>query len=378
MQGARKKIVNQKNRAPFSQHIDQESGLYLEGFFKERLYFERIRIERSKRPLLMMLLDIQNIAGGDEKKNAVNGIEGVLSSCSRGTDICGWFQHDTVIGILFIEANGVDENFIKIRILENLCKVLDIEHIRKIKESFHVLHGNSEGPEIDKSANLLFYANEIALPQQKLYRLILKRVIDISCSITAILAFLPIFCTIPILIKLFSRGPVLFKQERVGLDGKRFTILKFRTMKVDNNTEIHKRFVKNHIQGGRPQTDGGNKVTYKIENDARVIPIGRFLRKTSLDEFPQFFNVLKGDMSLVGPRPPIPYELENYDIWHKRRLFQVRPGITGLWQVKGRSACTFDEMVRLDLQYIKGLSNRSDLKIMIQTPWVVFSGKGAH
>ena len=115
-----------------------------------------------------------------------------------------------------------------------------------------------------------------------------------------------------------------------------------------------------------------------MTNDPRVTPLGRFLRKTSLDELPQFINVLKGDMSLVGPRPPIPYEFENYDTWHRRRVLEAKPGITGLWQVMGRSRTTFDEMVRLDLQYIRDQSFWLDLKILVKTPVAVLSGSGAY
>ncbi len=122
----------------------------------------------------------------------------------------------------------------------------------------------------------------------------------------------------------------------------------------------------------------GPKVVYKITNDPRITPLGRFLRKTSLDELPQFINVLKGEMSLVGPRPPIPYELENYDAWHRHRLLGKKPGITGLWQVKGRSKTTFDSMVRLDLQYIREWSLWLDVKLLLQTPLAVLRGKGAY
>ena len=115
-----------------------------------------------------------------------------------------------------------------------------------------------------------------------------------------------------------------------------------------------------------------------MSNDPRITPIGQFLRKTSLDELPQFFNVLKGEMSLVGPRPPIPYECELYDIWHRRRMLSVKPGITGLWQVSGRSSTTFDEMVRLDLRYINGWSLWLDIKLLLKTPLVIITGKGAY
>jgi lipopolysaccharide/colanic/teichoic acid biosynthesis glycosyltransferase len=127
-------------------------------------------------------------------------------------------------------------------------------------------------------------------------------------------------------------------------------------------------------RGNTPKQKG----TYKITKDPRVTPVGHFLRKTSLDELPQFFNVLLGDMSLVGPRPAIPYECEEYDVWHRRRLLEMKPGITGLWQVRGRSATTFDEMVRIDIKYVQEWSLWLDIKIILQTPWVVLKGKGAY
>src|SRR5205807_2381516 len=141
---------------------------------------------------------------------------------------------------------------------------------------------------------------------------------------------------------------------RVGQYGFPFTFVKFRSMYSVNDSNIHKEYVKRFISGKDPQQIEGNQnVVYKISEDPRVTRVGRFLRKTSLDEFPQFLNVLKGEMSLVGPRPPIPYELESYDIWHRRRVLEVKPGITGLWQVNGRSKTTFDDMVRLDLEYAR-------------------------
>jgi lipopolysaccharide/colanic/teichoic acid biosynthesis glycosyltransferase len=184
------------------------------------------------------------------------------------------------------------------------------------------------------------------------------------------------------LVKLTSKGPVLFKQKRVGLFGKEFTFLKFRTMYENNNNNIHKEYVKELINGRKLHNDGtgnnGSDGIFKIKNDLRITKLGKFLRKTSLDELPQFFNILKGEMSLVGPRPPIPYEIEDYDIWHRRRYLEVKPGLTGLWQTKGRSATTFDDMVRLDLKYSRERSLWLDIKILLKTPWAVFSCKGAY
>jgi lipopolysaccharide/colanic/teichoic acid biosynthesis glycosyltransferase len=175
------------------------------------------------------------------------------------------------------------------------------------------------------------------------------------------------------LIKLTSRGQVFFKQRRVGQFGQEFTFIKFRSMVVNNDPDIHRKYVEALIQNKA----GGNG-EFKIKNDPRVTPIGRFLRRTSLDELPQFLNTLKGDMSLVGPRPPIPYEMEKYALWHRRRVLEAKPGITGIWQVHGRSRTTFDEMVRMDLRYIRNRSFWLDLKLLLKTPYAVLKGNGAY
>jgi len=162
----------------------------------------------------------------------------------------------------------------------------------------------------------------------------------------------------------------------MGLNGETFTFLKFRSMYTNSDHNRHKDYIKKLIKEGKDDTDASG--VYKLSNDPRITTLGGFLRKTSLDELPQFINVLKGEMSLVGPRPPIPYECELYDIWHRRRLLSVKPGITGLWQVTGRSRTTFDEMVRLDLKYINEWSLWLDIKILLKTPWVILTGKGAY
>ena len=176
--------------------------------------------------------------------------------------------------------------------------------------------------------------------------------------------------------KLKSEGPVFFKQPRVGQFGKPFMMLKFRTMNVNADHSIHKAFVSQLIKGASVAASAGD-APFKIQNDPRVTPIGRFLRKSSFDELPQFWNVLRGEMSLVGPRPPLDYEVDEYKRWHYRRVLEAKPGITGLWQVSGRSRTTFDEMVRLDLRYARNCSAWTDIKILLATPRAVISGKGA-
>ena len=210
-------------------------------------------------------------------------------------------------------------------------------------------------------------------------QLVLKRIIDVVGAVAALIVSLPLMALIAIGIKCTSKGPVLFKQTRVGYCGKKFTFLKFRTMHLGAVDQTHREYMKQFINGNHEKINMGtqHKPVFKMTKDARITPLGRLLRKTSLDELPQFFNVLAGDMSLVGPRPPIPYEVSEYDHWHKKRVLDVKPGITGLWQIHGRSSLTFDEAVRLDVQYARQWSLMLDCKIMLQTVRAVLSQKGA-
>jgi len=202
----------------------------------------------------------------------------------------------------------------------------------------------------------------------------LKRILDVVISLTAIFILLPLFVFIAIGIKLSSKGPVIYKQVRVGKNGKLFNFYKFRSMHVDNGDEEHKKFVKKFIKAGR---QGMNKAVFKITDDSRIFDLGKFIRKLSIDEFPQLFNVLKGDMALVGPRPCLPYEWEEYDNWHKNRI-KILPGCTGLWQALGRSSVTFEEMVILDLYYISNMTLWLDFMIILKTVPAMLSGEGAY
>jgi lipopolysaccharide/colanic/teichoic acid biosynthesis glycosyltransferase len=183
---------------------------------------------------------------------------------------------------------------------------------------------------------------------------------------------------IALMIKATSPGPVIYKQTRLGCRGERFFFYKFRTMVHCADDRIHREYVSQLIGGGLEEANQGKeKPFYKMKSDSRVTRVGRVLRALSLDEIPQFFNVLRGDMSLVGPRPPVLYEVEKYKPWHIRRILEVKPGLTGLWQVSGRSTTTFDEMVRMDLRYVRRWSLWLDLKILLQTVREVISPRGA-
>jgi lipopolysaccharide/colanic/teichoic acid biosynthesis glycosyltransferase len=210
----------------------------------------------------------------------------------------------------------------------------------------------------------------------------LKRGIDILGSLTLLIILSPLLLAISGFVKLSSRGPVVFRQVRIGQMFKPFMICKFRTMYADADHGIHHNYVSwfinssDKVQEDKGQEQDKQKI-FKLTNDPRITPIGHFLRKTSFDELPQLWNVLRGEMSLVGPRPPLWYEVKQYKPWHRYRVLEAKPGITGLWQVSGRSRTTFDDMVRLDLRYAKNRSLWADIKILLATPMAVISGKGA-
>jgi len=366
---------------------DLSSGLYNEEYFKDMLCLERKRTERSKKPFLLMTLNIGKILRAyDDTKNGENDlvshIANTLLSVTRETDVKGWFKFEQAIGVIFTEINTLDAGSIEKKVIESLCTLIEPALVCKIKISFHFFPEEHDHREEDHLPNVDFYPDIANRNSTNRYAFFLKRVMDVTGSLFALLIFAPFFLIIPFLIKVGSKGPVLFKQERIGQFGKKFTFLKFRSMHSNNDPKIHQDYVKKLIRDQKnaafKKEDGREAPSYKITNDPRVTRIGRFLRKTSLDELPQFFNVLKGEMSLVGPRPPIPYELANYDLWHRRRVLEVKPGITGLWQVEGRSRTTFDEMVRLDLQYATNWSLWLDIKILLKTVWVVLRLKGAY
>jgi len=192
----------------------------------------------------------------------------------------------------------------------------------------------------------------------------LKRLFDISAALAVLVLASPLMLITAVLIKLTSPGPVFFKQQRVGFMGKIFTMYKFRTMEVETKSGVHRDYVIELVENGRPMV--------KIDNSQRLIPFGKIIRRLFIDELPQLFNVIRGEMSLVGPRPAIPYEVQAYHDWHMKRLLAI-PGMTGLWQVSGKNRLTFDEMVRLDIRYAHEYSFLMDLKIMVMTPLAIIS-----
>lgn len=348
------------------------------------LYLEQKRTERSQRRFVLMLLESENLLANGGTGEALEQILVAMSQSTRETDITGWYKRGSIIGFIFTEIGSADgkavANALLTKVTNALTRTLGIDLINQIRLSFHVYPEDWSDDGKDNPSGTGLRPDFIPGAVRKKGPLLVKRLLDVAGSVGGLILLSPVMLAIAVAVKLTSRGPVLFRQERVGQHGKRFTFLKFRSMYTGNNHAIHEEFVARFIAGDTPAGAGkvGPQTVYKLQKDPRLTPIGGFLRKTSLDELPQFFNVLAGQMSLVGPRPPVPYEVDRYAVWHRRRLLAVKPGITGLWQITGRSTVTFDEMVRLDLKYARTWSLGLDLRILLRTPRAVLIGDGAY
>jgi lipopolysaccharide/colanic/teichoic acid biosynthesis glycosyltransferase/GGDEF domain-containing protein len=383
-----------------------------EDFFV-RMRQERLRSERYGTPLSLIVLDVKQLmkcllnGNSASDRTFFRHIAEILKNSTREYDIKGWYQEGEA-GILTpntdesgaralagklitglahrfgFGANDREQDmsrFIRISSLPTSGDYLeakgDEEEAKPAPPSAphyrlsfpspdpRVLHyGSVKGRGADVAVMTWPISIELLTHEQaRKLQLVLKRAMDILGSLLVIVLFGPLMLLIGLVIKISSPGPVLFRQKRLGFLGKPFTFLKFRSMKVNSDQSIHRQYVTRLINGQNGAINNGTaeQPVYKIN-----------------DELPQFFNVLKGDMSLVGPRPPIPYEYDSYQRWHCRRVLEVRPGITGLWQINGRSTTTFNEMVRLDLTYARTWSLWLDVKILLATPWTVVSRKGGY
>jgi lipopolysaccharide/colanic/teichoic acid biosynthesis glycosyltransferase len=346
--------------------------------FLRSLYIEQRRCERSSSRFVLMLLDLTKLLTNHEDSPVLQRVVEGLADTIRETDQIGWHRPNTVIGVIFTEIGEADGKILADALLKKICSTLaaclSIDQIRTVSLSIHVYPADWADKGGDRPGGPDVFPDSPPGAEPKRSHLAAKRVVDILGSLAAIMLFSPIMLGAAIAVKLTSKGPVLFKQRRVGQHGRTFPILKFRSMRCETDESIHKEYAVKFIAG---RAEGEQPGLYKIANDPRLTPIGRFLRRSSIDELPQFFNVLMGDMSIVGPRPPVPYEVERYSPWHRRRVMSVKPGITGLWQVTGRSRVTFDEMVRLDLEYTRTWSPWLDMRIILKTPRAVLDGSGA-
>ncbi len=370
--------------APKAASHEAVASFVSEQEFRRMLCRERKRSERSRKHLLLMLVDCKHSKSRSADKPLIEQVAGVVAAEIRETDLAGWFESEAVVGAIFTELGDAEAaaaiQTIETKISAGLHKAFKRDQVEKLQIAFYAFPDSWAGDGTGRSVSAPLYPDLLEEEEKKKTSLAIKRAMDIMGSAAALMVFSPLFLILSAIIKLTSAGPVFFRQPRVSQYGKHFIFLKFRSMKVSNNDTIHKDYVKNFIAGKAETTatDSQKAPVYKITNDPRVTAIGRFMRRSSLDELPQFWNVFIGEMSLVGPRPPIPYELEAYDVWHRRRLLEVKPGITGLWQVHGRSSTTFDEMVRLDLQYSRTWSPMLDIKILLDTPRAVLMGDGAY
>jgi len=331
-----------------------------------------------------MLMDAGRALQTNRGERVAAEILSTLAGSTRETDITGWYQESAVLGVVFTEIDDSNrsalEKLLRAKLAASLRARLGAQLVGQIRLSFHFFPEDWEKSGLGPLADAKLYPDLFTKDKAGKFCRSLKRTMDILGSVTVLVLCSPLFLAISLAIKLSSKGPVLFRQERVGRFGFPFTLLKFRSMKCVNAPCIHQEYVRRFIAGEIDSTQSGHSqdLVYKIQKDPRITRVGKFLRKTSLDEFPQFINVLKGEMSLVGPRPPIPYELNGYQVWHRGRVLEAKPGITGLWQVNGRSRTTFDDMVRLDLRYARTWSLWLDFKILLQTPRAVLSGEGAY
>lgn len=372
-------------------NITRSPYFYSEILFHEMLNLETKRNYRKKNPFLLISIDTSSLMSRGKHRQGIGRIARLrmvhkliqmMHVSTRDIDIKGWFRENQVIGIICTEIEKEFHKNLVEKIQNNIIKTIDWEYAQDLIIRWKSYPADDPADDKTRVYSLKELAQDLNCAMadvsfSKKIAFTFKRVIDIAGSLFGIILFSPFFIILPILIKLNSKGPTLFRQERVGRDGKIFKFLKFRSMYINNDNSIHKEFVTKLIKGDIKAQKGDEKNAYKMKDDPRITKIGKFIRKTSLDELPQLFNVLMGNMSLVGPRPPIPYEVEKYDRWHTRRVLDVKPGITGYWQVEGRSSTTFDAMVRMDLQYVMNWSLWLDIKLIFKTPFKVLAAKGA-
>jgi exopolysaccharide biosynthesis polyprenyl glycosylphosphotransferase len=348
------------------------TGEFYDFYFLKQLHLETLRAQRSKSTLSIILLTLDKEANLESLN--MNEILSVIRKKTRDTDISGFINHKAICVLL----PDTDESGAK-EICAKLANKIPQFTITSSSYPDHIFESLTKNGCVQPDAFPFEIWDPMESKGASWFKSFLKRGMDIVGSIIGILVFMPVMLITALIIKVTSPGPVIFSQTRLGKHGAPFTFYKFRSMHVNMDNQLHRDYVHDFIKGRHEKINQGDAETpiYKIKSDPRITKVGKFIRKTSIDELPQFFNVLKGDMSLVGPRPPLPYEAENYQAWHLRRILDMKPGITGLWQVEGRSKTQWDDTVRLDIRYIKTWSLLLDLKILLRTFKEVLKCRGA-
>jgi lipopolysaccharide/colanic/teichoic acid biosynthesis glycosyltransferase len=340
--------------------------------FLQQLHREKRRADRSQASLSIVVCD-GSTCYSEPFRN--EGLARLLTTRKRLTDVVGQLD-DGVFAVLLPDTGKAGADRFAENVKQELpCNAGVLVLARTYPDQlFDSLLAGNYGP-LDLFP---FLTSTTGVAERQGYSM--KRMIDIIGAVVLLILFAPIIAATALCIAATSRGPVIFRQVRLRKGAVPFVFYKFRSMRVDAKEEFHRNYVESLIDGKLEAVNEGGpeRPLYKRKVDPRVTPIGRIIRKTSIDELPQLWNVLRGEMSLVGPRPPIPYEVERYQPWHLRRILEVKPGITGLWQVEGRSRTTFDEMVRLDLRYTRRCSLAVDLKILLKTIYVVLKCDGAN
>ena len=343
-----------------------------EALFRDALIRERKRADRFEEAFAVLLIafDRDRLTPA-----AASRLADSLSQSPPAADVIGWFEQDAVLGL--IRSAAATDAAAAAATLTNAVRRAMARSLPAELASSCSIHCETYPSRSAAVAPVALDAGKERQTPRQVVRVAAKRTMDIAGSAACLIAFSPVFLCVAAAVKLTSKGPVFFRQQRVGRAGQPFMMFKFRTMEANADPRIHQQYVEKFIQSNQAATSGKDAV-FKLVNDPRVTSVGDLLRRSSLDELPQLWNVLRGDMSLVGPRPPLPYEVAQYKRWHRRRVLEAKPGITGLWQVTGRSRTTFDEMVRLDLRYAKNPSVWTDFNILLATPKAVISGKGAR
>jgi lipopolysaccharide/colanic/teichoic acid biosynthesis glycosyltransferase len=330
-------------------------GIYSNRQLQDLVLYEKSRSDRNGTTLSLAVFDVTGFTNGGRRKF----IDGILSIV-RTTDHVGWYGRGC-IGVLLPYTDNVGANvFIDHvqELAEPVCAPVELysypdlwlENAANSADTTGANNGNGHSDSAASGFRRVVFEQKIPT---------WKRMLDIFGATVGLALLSPLFLFVAIFIKLVSPGPIIFRQKRVGIGRREFTFYKFRTMHADNDQSYHAKHAKGFI--------GGDRQMQKLdEQDPRIIFGGRVLRRTTIDELPQLFNVLRGDMTLVGPRPCIPYEAEEYLRWHTGR-FNVLPGLTGLWQVSGKNKLTFQQMIRLDIAYERRMSLRLDLWIILMT-----------
>ena len=362
--------IGRRDAAREARPFDQ-SQLISEQLFRDALGRERKRADRFEEAFVVLLISL------DRRRLDMASLSSILEALSEsqpGADVIGWFEQGSVLGLIrSVESRepGEAATALANAFRRELARCLSPHQVDCCSIRCEAYSSRS-----DAISPLLFDA-DTHLSAGRVASAAAKRLLDIVGGASGLLGLAPVFLLVAAIVKWTSKGPVFFRQQRVGAEGRPFTMFKFRTMQLNCDHRLHQQFVEGFIDSGPRATSSGD-APFKLVNDPRVTSVGDFLRRSSIDELPQLWNVLRGDMSLVGPRPPVPYEVARYKRWHRRRVLEAKPGMTGLWQVTGRSRTTFDDMVRLDLRYAANCSVWADVKILLATPRAVLLGKGAR